>query len=100
MLFSIQNDPLLLSVVGNVDRMLRSKFFVICKCPGGRNTVNCQMSGPGDSSCVKCPGFAGGMLADGIDSYIRIESNQIKILKRNQMNSNPIEQNKITVEPR
>ena len=39
-----------LSAFGNDDRMLRSKFLAICKCPGGRNTIksiNYQMSDPG-----------------------------------------------------
>ena len=53
--------PLTLSAVGNDDRMLRSKFFVVCSCRGGgRNTINCQIPGPRDSSCIKCPGFARG----------------------------------------
>ena len=37
--------PLTLSVVGNDDKMLQNKFFVVCKCPGDRDTINCQMSG-------------------------------------------------------
>ena len=47
----VQNDsidclkPLTLSAVGNNDRMFRSKFAVVCKCPGGRDTSNCQMPG-------------------------------------------------------
>ena len=36
--------------------MFRNKFFVVCKCPGG-DIINCQMPGPWDSSCIKCPGF-------------------------------------------
>ena len=63
---------LTLSAVGIDDRMLRNKFVVVCKCPEGRDTINCQMPGPRDSSWNKCPGFArGGMLAVGIDSHIR-----------------------------
>ena len=48
----LQNDclkPLTLSAVGNDDRMLRNKFVVVCKCPGGRDTINCLMSVPRDS---------------------------------------------------
>ena len=40
----------------NDNRMLRSKFFVVCKCPGGQDTVksvNCQMPSPQDSLCWK-----------------------------------------------
>ena len=35
--------PLTLSAVGNDDRMLRNKFVVVCKCPGGGTllTVKC-----------------------------------------------------------
>ena len=43
--------PLTLSTVGN-----DGKFFVVCKSPGGRDTINCQMPGSQDSSCIKCPG--------------------------------------------
>ena len=49
----LQNDrlkALTLSAVGNDDRMLRNKFVVVCKCPGGRDTINCQMPVPRDSS--------------------------------------------------
>ena len=36
------------------------------RMPGGRDTINCQMSGPWDSSWIKCPGFAWeGILAAG-----------------------------------
>ena len=42
--------PLTLSAVGNDDRMLRNKFVVVCKCPGERGTINCQMPVPRDSS--------------------------------------------------
>ena len=51
--------PFTLSAVGK-DRMLRNKLFIVCKCPGDRDTINCQMPGPRDSSCIKCPGFARG----------------------------------------
>ena len=45
---------------------------------GGRDTINCQMPTPRDSSCIKCPGFGGegGMLAAGIDSHISDEENK------------------------
>ena len=43
-----------LSAIGNDDRMLRSKLFVVCKCPGGRDTFYYQMSGPWGSSYIKC----------------------------------------------
>ena len=36
--------PLTLSAVGNDDRMLRNKFVVVCKCPGGRD--NARPPGP------------------------------------------------------
>ena len=58
---SICKMALYLFVVGNGDGMLRSKFFVTCKCPEGRDTINCQMPGLRDSSCIKCPGFAQGI---------------------------------------
>ena len=52
-------------------RCYETSFFVVCKCPGCRDTINYQMPAPRDSSCNKCPGFArGGMLAAGIDSHI------------------------------
>ena len=49
----LQNDCLkllTLSAVGNDDSMLRNKFVVVCKCPEGRDTINCQMPVPRDSS--------------------------------------------------
>ena len=47
------------------------KHFVVCKCPGGRDTINCQMPSPRDSLCINCRGLPrGGMLVAGIDSYI------------------------------
>ena len=66
--------PLTLSAVGNNDRMLRNKFFVVCNL-----------------SCNKCPGFAGGVFAAVIDSHMStvkeskfeidelIQSNKIEI---------------------
>ena len=56
------------SAVGNDDRMLRSEFFVVCKCQG-----------TGTLLTAKCPALGthrwglpgGGMLAAGIDSHIR-----------------------------
>ena len=63
--------PLILSAVGNGDWMLLNQIFVVYKCPGDRDTMNCQMPGPRNSSCNKCLGFArGGMLAAGIDKHI------------------------------
>ena len=65
--------PLTLSAVGNDDRMLRNKFVVVCKCPRGTDTINCQMPGPRDSICeTNARGFpgGGGMLTVGIDSHI------------------------------
>ena len=50
---------LTLSAVGNDDRMLRNKFFVVCKCPAA------------ETLCASnARGLSGGMLAAGIDSYI------------------------------
>ena len=52
-LYLLQNDclkPLTLSAVGNDDRMLQNKFVVVCKCPGGRDTINWQITLPRDSS--------------------------------------------------
>ena len=72
-LHQLQNDsdwflkPLILNAVGNGDRMLRNNFFVASKCPGGRDTINCQMPGPRDSPCIP---RGRGMLAAGIDSHI------------------------------
>ena len=59
-----------LSAVGNDDRMLLSKFFCCLQMTEGRDTIKFQIPGPQDKSCIKCPGFAGGMLAAGIDSHI------------------------------
>ena len=76
MLFDIQNDPELLSSVGNDNRILRSKFFVVCKCPGRSGTLlTTKCLAPRNSSCIKCPGLPGGgrgegMLVAGIDSHI------------------------------
>ena len=60
MLFYIQNDLLRLSTVGNADRMLRSDFLVVCKCPGGRATINYQMSAPGTHRVSNARGLLGG----------------------------------------
>ena len=74
--------PLTLSAIGNDDWILQNKFFVVCKCPGGRDTINCQMPGPRDSSCIKCPGFTWGMLVAGIDTHILFDkANKIIILE-------------------
>ena len=47
-----------------------ASFFVVCKCPEGRDTINLQMPGPPVSSCNKCLVFARGLLAAGIESHI------------------------------
>ena len=60
--------PLTRSAVGNDDRLLQNKFFAVCKCPGGRDTINCQMPVPRHSSVVQQ--MPGGILAAGIDSHI------------------------------
>ena len=57
MLFYIQNDPWLLSIVGNHNRMLQNKFFVVCKCLGGWDTRHVSNA-------------PGGVLAAGIDLHI------------------------------
>ena len=64
--------PLTRSAVGNDDRMLRKKFVVVCKCPGGRDTINSQMPAPTGLIVKQMPGVCsgGGMLAVGIDSHI------------------------------
>ena len=57
--------------------ILRNKFVVVCKCLGGRDTINCQMLGPRDSSWSKCPGFArGGCSRLDFDSHISRISGQ------------------------
>ena len=61
------------SAVGNDDRMLRNKFVVVCKYPGGRDTINCQMP-PVTYRETNARGLPGGMLAVGIDSHIRQDS--------------------------
>ena len=45
--------PMILSAVGNDDRMLRNRFFIVCNCPGGWDTIDCQMLGLRDPSCNK-----------------------------------------------
>ena len=42
-----------------------------------RDTINYQMPGPRVSSCVKCRGFPGGMLAAGIESHITLSSSYL-----------------------
>ena len=61
--------PLNLSDVGNDDRMLRNKFVVVCKCPGARDTTNCQMPGV----------YPGGMLAVLIDSHLILEADSAPV---------------------
>ena len=56
-------DPLLLS--SERRRKWRQdatkKVFCDLQMPGGRDTINCQMPALPNSSCIKCPGFAGGV---------------------------------------
>ena len=76
------HEILTLSAVENDDRMLRSKFFVVFKCPGKggggvRDTINCQMPGSPGLIMHHMPG---GMLADGIDLHIiHTHCNKLKI---------------------
>ena len=77
MLFDIQNDPELLSSIGNDDRILRSKFFVVCKCPGGSGTLlTTKCLAPPELIIYQMSGFTGGwgegegMLVAGIDLHI------------------------------
>ena len=61
--------PLTLSAVGNSDRMLRNKLFVVCKCPGGTLlSAKCPATGTHHASSAR--GLPGGMLADGTDLHI------------------------------
>ena len=73
--------PLTLSAVGDDDGMLRNNFFIVCKRPVGRDTINCQMPGPRDSSCNRCPVFAPGDLAAGIDSHITVKMQNATLKK-------------------
>ena len=68
-LFLFQNDPRLLRAVGNGDRMLRRRFFVISKCLGK------QTPDPGPQRVSKARVLPGGMLAAGIDSHINSATN-------------------------
>ena len=56
--------------------MLRNKFVVVCKCPGGQHTLNCQMPAPGSHREINARGLpgGGGMLADGIDSHVSLRT--------------------------
>ena len=62
--------PSALCAVGNDDRMLRNKFFVVCKCPGGRTLLTAKCPAPGTHRASNARGLPGGMLAAGIDSHI------------------------------
>ena len=56
--------------LGNDDRMLRSKLFVVRKCPEG-DTISCQMPGPRGLIMHQMHGVCPGkLLAAGIDSHI------------------------------
>ena len=61
--------PFTLSDVGNDDRMLRNKFVVVCKCPGG-TLLTFKCPAPGTHCETNARGLPGGMLAVGIDSHI------------------------------
>ena len=50
--------PDFLSAVGNDDRMLRSKFVVVCKCPGAGTLLTTKCPAPRNSSRIIFPGFA------------------------------------------
>ena len=59
-----------LSAVGKADRMLLSKFFVVCKCPGGRTLLNSKCPAPRTnlaSNARDLGGEGGGMLTVEID---------------------------------
>ena len=62
--------PLTLSAVGNDDRMLRNKFFVVCKFPEGV-TINCQMQFGSWNSYVTKPNTD---LINAIERYPLLES--------------------------
>ena len=67
--------PLTLSAIGNDHRMLRNKFVVVCKCPGGQHTLNCQMPAPGTHREINARGLpGGGVLTDGIDSHVSLRT--------------------------
>ena len=59
--------------------MLRNKFVVVCKCPGGGAllTVNCPSPGTRRETNARGLPGGGGTLAVGIDSYINITINSI-----------------------
>ena len=52
--------PLTLSAVGNDDRMLRNKIFVLYKFPGVRDTINCQNARPPGLIVHQMPWFCTG----------------------------------------
>ena len=52
--------PSALSAVGNDDRMLRNKFFVVCKCPGGRTLLTAKCPAPGTHRASNTRGLPGG----------------------------------------
>ena len=53
MLFLFQNNDVL-------KPFLRITVSVVCRCPGVRDTMNCQMPDTQDSSFMRCPLFAPG----------------------------------------
>ena len=63
--------PSTLNAVGNDDRMLRIKFVVVCKSPGGRDTLSTvKCPAPGTHCETNARGLPGGMFGVGIDSHI------------------------------
>ena len=78
--------PLTLSAVGNNDRMLRNKFVIVCKYPGGGTQLTVKCPAPGTHRQTNARGllrwFAQGrMLAVGIDSHIRVVYTDKSILQ-------------------
>ena len=59
-----------LGTTGNGDRMLQNKFLAVCKCPGGQDTINCQMSALRTHCATNAQGLPRGMLVAEIDSHI------------------------------
>ena len=51
--------PLTLSAVGNDDRMLRNKFVVVCKCPGGGTLLIIKYPVPGTHRETNARGLPG-----------------------------------------
>ena len=64
--------PLTLRAVRNGDRMLRNKFFVVCKCPGRGTLSTAKCPAPETHLATNAQSLPGGgeWLATGIDSHI------------------------------